>query len=431
MNRRDKIERKGLVLIAVLWMVILLLGLVATLGRNSMLDTKVSLLRVEQTRCKWACRAGIESAIAILTEDLLTEGTRESDWLTDVWSYNAEDFNDVQLEGCFYTVRVIDEAGKLNVNTASREQLMELPYITEDIVDAIIDWRDSDETPGTVGVEGGYYENLPYPYIIRNGSFKTIRELVLVCGVTEELLYGEDTNFNDVLDFNEKDGDASPPFDNGDDVLDTGWISFLTCYSYDTNTDAEGNEKVNINQADESELQEQLGLNASVARAIVEQRSNSEFESIVDLIDASGSDGSEAMDTATFYEIADMITVDSNSSEAEGKVNVNTAPWEVLVALLGGDERAEEMADNIVSYRAGLTEGMVSTVELLEVGAMDVETFRTVGNSLTTRSNIFTIYCIATADRGVDRGGVIQTEVVVDRESTPCEILYWYQGESY
>ena len=96
--------------------------------------------------------------------------------------------------------------------------------------------------------EAGYYENLPVPYKIRNGPLRTIRELLQVKGVTEDLLYGEDTNLNGQLDANEKDRELSPPLDNGDEVLDQGWVAFLTCYSYEKNVDAAGNARININQ---------------------------------------------------------------------------------------------------------------------------------------------------------------------------------------
>jgi len=428
-------QKKGLVLVAVLWIVVLLMVIVATVGRSGMLDTRVRLLRTEELRCKWACRAGIEKAVAILNED-----TRESDHLLDLWSYNDTDFNNVSLEGCWYNVRVIDEAGKLNINTATKEQLMELPYMEEYIADAIIDWRDKDDTPSGLGVEGGYYENLPFRYTIRNGPFRTIRELLLVRDVTEQLLYGEDTNFNGELDYNEQDGDESPPADDGDDELDKGWISFLTCYSYSKNVDAEGNARININQADENQLQESLGLSSSVARAIVQRRSNSQFTSIVDLVDpstststGSGSSGaagqSATLDVQTFYQIADKITVDGQQ-QAQGKVNINTAPKEVFVALLGGDDQAWQVAEKIVAYREVLVDGMQSIAELLEYGLVNLDAFRRIASSITTRSDVFTIRCFATASRGSDSGLILQAEAVVDRSSSPYKILYRYQGAS-
>ena len=433
--------KKGLVIIAVLWITVLLNVIVVTLARSSLLDAKVSRqMRVEQLRCKWACRAALEKAVAVLNEDL-----RESDCLTDLWSDNAEDFNDIYLQDCWFNVRVIDEAGKLNINTATKDQLLCLEYMEEDVVDSILDWRDKDENPRTQGVEGGYYENMPYRYTIRNDSFKTIRELLLVKGVSEELFYGEDTNFNGFLDYHERDGDATPPYDDKDDELDKGWIEYLTCHSYDNNMDVEGNRKVNINSGNERQLERSLGIKRSNAKWIVDNRPNNGYSSIGDLINKntpeqpSGSQTSgsgqnqnqaEPLDMQTFYEIADKITV-SNDQQIAGKININTASVDVLTTLLGDDDVALQLAQNIVAYRDTLAYGMESIAEVMQVPSMTTDIFKKIANDITTRSNVFTIRCFATADRNGPAGMKLQTEAVIDRSTSPCKVLYWYQGANY
>ncbi len=430
-----KVNKKGLVLVTVLWVVVVLMVIVAVLGRKSRLDTKVCLARIEGIRCKWASRAGIEKAIGVLNED-----TRESDCLTDFWSDNDEDFNDIWLESCWFTVRVVDESSKLNINTVTKGQLLELPEMLEEIADAIIDWRDQDDTPSAGGVEGGYYENLPFGYMARNGPLRTIRELLLVKDVTPEMLYGEDTNFNNQLDYNEQDGDESYPNDDGDSELDKGWIAYLTCYSYDNNKDAEGNTRTNINNANENQLTTSLGISSSQAKWIVDNRPNNGYQSIGDLINNNSpkqaqpssqqnSDEAEQLDLQTFNQIADKITVDNNE-KTPGKVNINTASAIVLRALLGGGDSAEQLAENIVAYRETLLYGMQSIAEVMQVPSMTIDNFKKIAGLITTRSDVFTIRCVATADRNGKNGATQETEAVVDRSSSPCKVLYWYQGAS-
>lgn len=427
--------KKGLVLVAVLWVVVVLMAIVAVVGRKARIDTMVSMTRMETTRCRWACRAGMEKAIGILNED-----TKESDGLTDTWSENDVEFNDVQLEGCYFSVQVIDESSKLNINTATKEQLLWLPNMVEEIADAIIDWRDANDTTSGVGVEGGYYENMPYRYRIRNGPFKTIRELMLVKGVTAELLYGEDTNFNGKLDYNERDKELTPPVDDGDDVLDKGWVDYLTCYSYDKNTDASGGARVNVNSVNQNDMESSLGIKSSQAKWIVDNRNNKKYESIGDLISdssprepTSGSrsdpNASEALDLQTFNRIADKITV-ADGQKVQGRVNVNTASDIVLTALFGGGDTAERIADDIIAYRETLASGMESIGEMMQAGLVDVGSFKKVANSLTTRSEVYNVRCFAAADRNGTEGAALQTEVVLDRSSNPCEVLYWYEGAS-
>ncbi len=433
MNR--EVNKKGLVLITVLWVVVVLMVLVAAVGRTGRLDTRICLAGTEAVRCKWAARAGIETACAILNEDV-----KESDSLTELWSDNVEDFNDIELERCRFSVQVIDEASKLNINTATREQLLGLTYMTDEIVDAIIDWRDEDDTPSKGGAERGYYRNLRYGYEIRNGFFKTVRELLMVKGINEELLYGEDMNCNDQLDSNERDGDESPPSDNGDDKLDRGWVEYLTCYSYDNNTDSAGNSRVNINEGDENQLASSLGIRSSQAKWIVENRDNDGYESIGDLINqnspkraqqSSGNDSenAEPLDLETFANIADKITI-TGDSQIPGRVNINTASKTVLTALLGDNSSSEQIADEIINYRDGLLGGMVSIAEVLSVGSMKTETFKNIANYITTRSDVFTIDSFGVAQTGRRSTATVRTEVVVDRSSTPHEILYWYEGAS-
>jgi len=390
-------KNKGLVIIAVLWMVVVLMVMSAILGRKSRIDMKVCMARMEAVRCKWACRAGIEKAMAVMNED-----ETENDSLLDLWSDNPEDFNDVMLEQCFFTVRVIDESSKLDINTATKEQLLGLPDMVEEIADAIIDWRDSDDLPSGGGVESGYYESLTYGYLARNGPFRTLRELLLVKDVTEELFYGEDTNLNGRLDYNERDGQISPPMDDGDDELDVGWAAYLTCYTSsgnvsDSNQSSEG-------QSQQSSNQQQSSGNDGRSSGNTQQSSGNNQQS-------SGNNGQDS----------------ESANQGPVKININTASDVVLAALLGGGDEAERIAQSIIAYRNTLVDGIEDVSELTEKGVLDEDVFEQLEQYITTSSDIFTIRCFATADRNGVSGTTLQTEAVVDRSSTPFKIIFWYQ----
>jgi general secretion pathway protein K len=416
------VGRSGLVLVAVLWMIALMMGIAAIAGQTSRLNMKMAMAAADEVRCKWACRAGVENAIAILNEDL-----RDSDSLSDLWSDNDEAFTNVVMERCRYSVRVTDEAGKLNINVATKEQLMALPYMEEHIAEAILDWRDTDDDPQPQGAEAGYYENLPIPYKIRNGPFRTVRELLRVKGMTEEHLYGENTNLATLQ--GSADVSTGSPAE--------GWIAYLTCYSYERNVDADGNRRVNINQANQQQLQDQLGLRASQARWIVDNRGQG-FRGIGDLINerspktASQESGgnqnqAEPMDLETFSRIVDRITI-VGEDRIPGKINVNTAPREVLVALFGRDDQAEQLAHAIIADRSTLMYGFTSIGDLLNQQSMSIERFKAIADVVTVRSDVFMIECLATADVS---GARFRTECVVDRSAAPGTILYWYQGADY
>jgi type II secretory pathway component PulK len=412
MSLADKNKlRVGLVLVGVMWVIVLLTVIMTTVAHTSRLDMRISLASAEQMRCKWASRAGVETAIAVLNDDF---ATNYSDSLDDLWAGNPADFNDVPLDGCSFTVEVTDEAGKLDINTATEKQLMQLPNMTAEIADSILDWRDEDDDIREGGAEAGYYVNLPYGYDIRDGNFKTMRELLLVKGVTPALLYG---------------GSGAEITEAG-----AGWIHHLTCYSYEKNTDAEGGSRININKANETRLSKALDIHRSYAGWIVDNRKDG-FKGIGELITdgspskakegSSDSDEPQPLDLETFFKIADKITV-TDEELIPGKVNVNTAPAAVLLALFEGNE---QVAADVMAYRSGLADGMADVGDLGQVESFAKKNIaRNFIDRLTTRSSVFTIHSAAEAHA---TGAVHKVEAVVDRDKSPAQILYWWAGADY
>jgi type II secretory pathway component PulK len=156
-----------------------------------------------------------------------------------------------------------DETGKLNLNQllimaannklnddSTRNFLMQLPNMTNDTADAILDWIDSDEIPRQYGAESEYYQVLPQPYKPANGFLTSLDDLLLVRGVTPLLLFGEDLNRNGILD---------PGEDlNGDGYFDRGWSQFLTIYSAERNLQQDGTPRINVNQQNLPQLYQQI-----------------------------------------------------------------------------------------------------------------------------------------------------------------------------
>lgn len=182
---------------------------------------------------------------------------------------------------------LMDESGKLNINQilsdqfalgedelTQREMLMFIPNMTFDIADALLDWVDDDAIPREYGVESDYYQTLEPPYYSKDGAMESIDEMLMVAGVTPELLYGEDANRNGLLDANENDGDASLPLDNGDGILDAGWSAYFTVISKELNQRSDGEEKIFVNNGVLTELYDTLAeeFDEDTARFIVAYR---------------------------------------------------------------------------------------------------------------------------------------------------------------
>lgn len=148
-----------------------------------------------------------------------------------------------------------DESARLNLNEATEEQLLILVRSAaaddteidpQRIVDAILDWRDADSDPHgeDVDTEGDYYRKLDRPYLVKNGPFDTVEELLLVKGMTAKLLYGEDFDRNGLLTPNEDDGDLTFPPDNEDNVLNRGMYPYLTVLSKEDNVANDNRQRI-------------------------------------------------------------------------------------------------------------------------------------------------------------------------------------------
>jgi hypothetical protein len=178
---------------------------------------------------------------------------------------------------------LMNESARLNLNTilnyeldedSQRYILLALPGMTDDIADSILDWIDTDEETRAFGAESDYYAGMVPPYECKNGPIESIDELLLVAGVTPELLYGEDANRNGLLDPNENDGTVSLPVDNADGLLDHGWHVYLTTSSGESNLRPDGTGKIDVNQSLLTELYDQIEeeFGADLATFIVAYR---------------------------------------------------------------------------------------------------------------------------------------------------------------
>ncbi|HLN27027.1 MAG TPA: type II secretion system protein GspK [Gemmataceae bacterium] len=157
-----------------------------------------------------------------------------------------------------YVFGVVDESSKINLNALmsmdssgqiAYNVLMNLPNMTDDVANSIIDWMDPDSTPRTDGAEDDYYSSLTPPYHCKNGPLDSLEELLLVKGMTPQLLFGNDLNRNGILD---------PEEDDGTGVLDQGWSQYLTVLSREQNVDSQVNPRIYLNNSDLNALYNQL-----------------------------------------------------------------------------------------------------------------------------------------------------------------------------
>lgn len=230
---------------------------------------KLLLRTSRQERSVWYHNPDAFNRIIVWAADNDSETAGTNDKLDGEMAYRfsivGDDFSDDET---YIRFGIIDEASKVNLNVATEMQLLKLVEAAaggnesidvKEVVNAILDWRDSDRDPRseTGGTEGAYYEGLRKPYRVKNGAFDTVEELLLVKGVTANLLYGDDFDRNGLLTDNEDDGDESFPPDNEDGLLNRGLYPYLTVLSYETVTTNANRSRVNL-LGDEALLRETL-----------------------------------------------------------------------------------------------------------------------------------------------------------------------------
>ena len=430
--------RPGLVLILVLWVLVVLAVLAVALSQDTRLDSALRVVSADRVIARWLARAGVQRAVSELAGD-----TTPTDSADDSWYDNEEVFKNAELVGGTYTVfadrfftddrcayGVIDEAGKVNINVAPAEQIARLVGIDKELAGAITTWQQhSDEA------EKNSAKRMEY--------IATIRQLALVEGMTDELFYGEDRNFNGILDDNEDDGDLQEPGDNKDGRLDRGLLAYVTIYSYELNQDGQGRRRININRASREQLEIELGLTKQCAQWIVVNRP---FGNIAELLSGSEtiitietesvsplawSDEVQSLniqsmgirpDIAVFRRIADRITV-TDEEVIPGRININTAPEPVLRTLPTVDQ---SLAQRIIQYRRGHMGGFTNIADLLAVPNFTVTQFKNAAPYITVRSNVFTIRSCGRADRS---GITHFIEAVIDRGKDKPSVLYWKESK--
>ncbi len=160
---------------------------------------------------------------------------------------------------------LVDESSKINLNTlpyadlyapgGGRALLMALPDMTEEVADAILDWLDADDEVREYGTESAYYTSESPAYEAKNGPMDSLDELLLVRGVTPQLLFGLDTNRNGILDDDEA---AMGEVSSNDADMYLGWANYMTLYSNESNLTGEGLPRININADDIEQLYDDL-----------------------------------------------------------------------------------------------------------------------------------------------------------------------------
>ena len=454
-------RHKGVVTIMVIWAIAIASIVVAATQILAFREATLGRECISRVQARWAARAGVETMIAIMEWHNANPDPDDALALTRDLESNA--FGEVEtgtwdirhfIDGQEWA-GPMDENSKLNINVATRMQLLELPNITQDVVDSIYDWRDADNEPQQLGAEADFYRNRGLGYEPRNGNFRSIAELELVAGAWPQYLRGEDWNLNGRLDPNEDDGKRTMPDDNANGKLEAGWSQYLTASTRPVTKSASGQPRLDLRKANSEELMTRTGMDATQAAAILTYAKvgNARMAQILSVplsqltgsrtagatgagaaganrtgrSSAGQSRGATAPAATTVKNLDNkQLTLvlnecsldDTRTSQANaGKVNLNTASRALLRDILQLDTR---YADSILSRRISKQSGLLSLADIVDLPGATQEQLLILGQVADVTSSV---YMISSRGRATTSGAEAEIVVMVDRSESPVRIL--------
>ena len=183
----------------VLWILTILTVIVLSFSFMTRTETHGTLFYKEGIEKKFLAEAGMERSIMEMFYRGWYKSQQTSHEGSEVIKVDGTPYTG-QLGTDYYTYRVFDESGKINVNLLTDASGIILNNLlvnrgvakeqADTIVDSVLDWMDDDELHRTHGAESSYYMSLPNPYKARNEKFEAVEELLLVKGMTPEIMYG-------------------------------------------------------------------------------------------------------------------------------------------------------------------------------------------------------------------------------------------------
>lgn len=180
---RRSIRQRGVALVIVMWVLSLMTIMAGSFSLSMRRETAVTSAVKDSAVAQAMAEAGI--AIA---EFMLLAPDESKRWRGDGRIYQIH-YLDADIR-----IRIFSEAGKIDLNQADRKLLSAAVNTVvndanqqQQLVDAILDWRDDNDEPRPLGAEREYYRSAGLPYRPRNGAFQSLEELQQVRGIEPAL----------------------------------------------------------------------------------------------------------------------------------------------------------------------------------------------------------------------------------------------------
>jgi general secretion pathway protein K len=176
-------KQRGVALILVLW-VLSILTLMAGSFSKTMRRESAGVMTI---RANAEENAQAQAGIALAQAMLLHEDETKR-WRVDGSIY------EIETKNATMRIRLLSETGKIDINSVTSQLLhnvlLHAPLETQaqvELENAILDWRDEDETTRPFGAEKPEYKAAKLSYAPRNKPFRSLEELQMVRGLDADV----------------------------------------------------------------------------------------------------------------------------------------------------------------------------------------------------------------------------------------------------
>ena len=291
--------QRGVALIVVLWIFIFLFVVAFEFSTAAREEASAAHRFSEETAGYYLAVAGFERGLY----DLLK---RQGGAPAQAKAQNDDPFDgawrEESLSAGVFRVRLVDEAGKININRVNEETLrriftnLGLDGVRRDtLVDSILDWRDEDNLHRANGAENDYYGALMPAYSSRNGPLDTVSDLLWIRGVTRELFFGRD----------DMDRASNEPWSG---------IALREIFTVDSPID-----RVNLRTAGAPVIHALTGISLERCRAFVEERRKLSDKTLNDLLPLLGIGANDAVMQSFIFTNPSVIAVEAEGRSAESR----------------------------------------------------------------------------------------------------------------
>ncbi len=485
-SQRPRIRwRQGMVLVLVLIVVAMLSLAGFSFNELMFIEHKGARLAGRQLQVRSIVESGSEAILAYLDQpDELKETLGGHSDNPQEWQAVSVSAERVSGGGTFSVIAppatddesttprfgLSDESSRLNLTALlawdahepgrGRETLMQLPGMTIELADALLDWIDADDEPRESGAESEFYERIEFAASPTNAVPTTLEELLLVRGVTRQHLFGADVNRNGQIETSESTAIASS-YRSSLPADSRGWEAYLSLTSAESNRDQFGQPRINLNGLDLSELHRALasefdrkladfviqfrqygpvppgsgGPTKSGVAVDLSQAAAFTLQSPWDLIGATISvpakeaavlvksplvDNREAM-RQYLPRFLDRLTV-TDVQIIVGRVNVNEAPSEVLAGIPGLET---DQVDGILSKRQPTAAGdplARHAAWLVLDDILDLKSMRSLWPYVTGGGDVYRAQIVGSLD---ESQWMERVEIIASATRRPSRLLSW------